>query len=819
MAVEAPKPTTESRQPKFRVTKVSDARSIISGLALRNIQYGEEWGLYIDQYNCEPPRDLCDLKGEEWRANANWGEFRAQIDQDVDPLVRMIMSTRVPATFSTDHGERYEQERWMAIWQAEYRQMLHSWDGYRNESALYLKTRALFGHGPIYWDTPGSWQFTSRPITSVYVPHRSGCVPDEWDMFFLRDEIPIHRLIGILTSLESNEERHGIDGWDAAAIRQVITEYARNNRQEAGHDQGLHISDAEIEELWQDSFSGAKLGGEKIDVYIGFIKEYNGKWSQMIFTREEIESEESERKTHTRASKKELKSGFIFKKEDAYERASDALHCNSYEHHRYYAEVKGLGARISLASKARDTFINSLIDSILIASGLVVQGENQEDDDALDKVEFEWGMTRLPASLEVVTSQLTNYSGLGELMQLIGGITDRNTIHSPNQGFVKAPSRTLGEFRSAQAEKVELSQTQLVYFEYNERDKHRTIMRHIVATLKKHGKSITSMSDDSAEKIERVSPGFLLLRKAVKNSVDQGVPFEALEEIDPDETMVNLPPSPQALMAVKDMIPGLGAASQRIYTESLMRQIVGDKFAGELIPSSQPSALDEDQRHAAQLEHGTLVDGILVNPRSRDDHLIHLQEHARHIKPIIDRYINRQDEFVEGAPLAPKKARLLELAAHYSHSASERDGHLRYLQDKGNSEEAAEQLRFWKEIFNFLQKLGNEVSEQDAADTQAAVDAAQGPDPVKMAKLQTEQMRQEVIRSKASTEIQIAMEKATVDGQIKLQDHAITQRLREEQMRHAQSVKAAEARNKILLEQATTAASAAGTTPIGPPNG
>ena len=744
-------------QPKSRAGKPEAARNLYTTLIQSAHKKMPTLNELQGQYDCNPPesQEWLDSHGKRNLANFNSREFRYQIDSDVKPYFTLVVNSPNPARWETTVGETWLRGAWMAQWSALYKKLLGKWESYPFHVLQYLKQRSLFGTGPVMWSRRLSWQDTALPHWALLVPARAGADPDKWSYFMVLDTIPVFELVGVLSATKQEKS----NGWDIANIKALLKGLKDHNNQAFPvevFDDSTAIT--EQSEAMNNAFTQTQTKWGDIRIVRYFVKEYDGEWSEHIFRPTPSESESG--------SNNNKVEGYLYSDIGAYNQASDIICPNPYGDAYHYGDLKGLGHTIATGTKARDKLLNKTVNNVILNSGLHIQGLSEGDEMLLEEVRSGYDVTYWPAGLNAINVGFNNTADQTlALSAKLGNLNDRLVSPTMAQPLERADRKTAREAEFEASVNVELSQHQIEFFKLWEKRMHASRMRRIQHIIKhfKITEDVLRENKQSERELkikEMRCPGYKALLDVLRIAVvEKNIPLAAIQEIDADSCMVEFLPTLQQLLLIRDRVPEMGEDADRMYKQMLFTQALGATNAAKYITAPElPS--ESRATHDAQIELVAFRMGVTVYPKSDDNHLMHAQVHLQQADGSLNPWFQaQQQQQGEQFPLEQKQRILQEAAAIYEHNMGEQ-GHMRWLERSPYlREQASELLRQWGTVFNLLQKLNSEVSQQAQAMAQQQAEAQQQAQQQpqlsveEQAKLQTEQIKQQSISEKTIADI------------------------------------------------------------------
>jgi len=743
----------DSSQPKKRIRTADDARGLAGNLVEKmstKTRRGGDWYRFQGQYGMRPPENPKHLEriGKGHLANFNTGEFRSGIRSDVQPYYSMIMTGATPAKWETLHGEVWERDYWMTAWSGRYKELLTRWKQYSTQCMLFLKERAMFGYGPVIWPHANSWQFSSRPARTLLLPAGTSCDQSEWWFCQIVDSMKVHELVSVLTAM-NNRKAQGLSvkGWNKEQVEKAIKHFSENETVDVSMiNDRPEIAPLDLsEELLYKSYSKF----DDIVVVRNYIKEFDGQWSESIFTLNG-------------------KEGFLFEGEQRYYDACEFINSMPYDIEFKFSDIKGLGDLLTTPTMARDKLMNSAVNSAMINSSLIIQGAYEGDEAKWNQIMWDFDGTYLPAGLNVVQNQLRHNNELLLIAERFGQISDGNTRSTSSGELERGPQKTARQFVGEQSRRVQLSQYSIDFFNNHMTEIHSTIMSRIQKQITDLNLPLANVSPQDMRLMDRVHPGSTLLNKVLLKLVNEDqVPVEAVLGIDNETCKVKFPPTLEQLTLVMGDISSFDPEAQKSVRREYLSQAASPDFAAEIIPGSAEQ-LDNSQEQKAQIENASFRAGVYVSPGTRDNHLAHAFAHTGYAMQRMSLY---EDQLV-GPELKDKVEFAQEMRILWEHCMGDgsQGGMMGHVNIVRQSQDAAQQveelLASWGQFSGMMQKLEAEIGEQQQAEQEANMQGEDQPDPVEQIRVQKEQAALEYQAQKHQVEMEMMQQRFETEQQI-----------------------------------------------------
>jgi len=355
--------TLAGRPPKKRIVNAKAALAIVNRMKQEGEEAAYSRASIQGLYDGNPPFSRAEMKrrGYGWMANTDWGEFRNSINLAAASIWNMLVNVQTLVSLQTDiyDPQNPDNDYGMKI-AVRFTQMLKKWKPFRYDIMRKILDMLKFGVSGSYWIDDVDWR--SRPIrtSNLLVHGKAECRPGELKIFGLRDELSIEEIFDMIEGEEID------DGWNLDYTRKKILKVVQN-AQSTGNDRYM-LSDWESlqqavknkDDAWNREFDGLRV----IHLFseeIGDDEEYEDrKITHQIILENDDEGEE--------------KVQFMYEKIRRFKDIDTVLNLMLYNlSDGWIKSVKGLGREIFHPAHASNRMLNSMLDGVVMGSGLLVQ--------------------------------------------------------------------------------------------------------------------------------------------------------------------------------------------------------------------------------------------------------------------------------------------------------------------------------------------------------------------------------------------------------------------------------------------------------------
>lgn len=817
-----------SAQPKDRAPEVEDARSLYFDMASDQASRQDEFKGILGQYEKNPPFDPEELRemGRPGASNFNSGEFRGQIDSAVRNAFQIETKLKISAKWETTHGESFERHPWMDDWAQLYHELIHKkWKNHPYRTWLYIKERALHGHGPTYFHDPMVWWDKPIPAYSLMVPVGASADPDEWPFFMIVDTLPVYELIELFEQRRKSAddrkkkgpkvEAHRLNSWNLDQVKAAIESRSHAN----GKDEYIQLDSLDPENICaqpesitiQDFHSVVTGNGigihDEIPVTYYYFRDYDGTWVEKIFTHTHGQGADQDGKNSNAPD------GYLFEEKlEGITCASDIILTNPYEIGFFHHEIKGLGGLVSGPTMWRDVLLNRTVDNVFMQMSLVLQSMNERSHQKHNKIKFDWDTIEIPPEFDVVQQRISgDINAALTLADRIAYTNDHNTTNLVNASLMPQNTKTARQHNSEEAQALDLQDHEVEFYRLWMSRAHAARMKRIIHIRKELNLPIKDK--ERVDALDRRHPGTKALNDILIKAEEVGIPMEAIDAIDPDSTVAYTGISIQKIMFMQQFAQETPRGRQWLL-ENVAISVLGiDEASRGFGIYDRDGGADPKMGWTltdCQREHGTFAQGYQVVPAEYESHIEASEFHLRHAQEIAGRYMQAPEnpastsndpnsvdaqvanelpnEITGLLDLEDKLQMFKELSMLFQHNMSKPSaeggfmGHLAYVEMmSGMEERKAKLFAGWNEVWSVLQKLENEVSEQSQAEVARIRAQAQQPQmsPVDMAKVQAEQMKSQMRIQDHQIDQQIKIERHQLDQQLESEKHESDERGRQ----------------------------------------
>jgi hypothetical protein len=635
--------------PKKRVSSVDAAREIYDDCVLDQEPIARSRARIRGLVDGNPPYDPQELRrmGQGWRTNFNAREAEAIIDSNSSALWEMQHDTFVAARFSAiDPSYAYSPENGMDygdIIGQEYTHVLKNWDNWPLYTDLVIHDSMESGMGAMIWADPTSILPKWYNISNFTFPKKATCSIGDLDFFFLRDEIPLHRLFRVIESKEAAKE----EGWNVDGVREYIVQtygFGSNPGSSSPTDEFRMSGWEALQQMIKNNDSWIQRNQfEGVKVVHMFVREVDaiGGITHLIFTEDDVVSAAVDKKfQEDKNDAWTFRSNFLFEKQREYAGMSNVLWWLLYSYgDGFLNSVKGLGHRITPHCEASNRLICATFDSGILSSSLLMKPLTAVDFSKLSILRV-GPFTYIPENMEAVqTSYNPKIDGLVLLRDMSSSILNNNTgvYRVRNENPLKSEGqKTAREVMSEESKEARFEKSQAAYFYAQWDFFHREIFRRLCSS-----ESVSLIADEIERQVAMDFRGRCGIR---------GVPFEVLDPILWDvraERAIGLGSAGMRLDVTSQLlgIRGMMPEENQVHAaREFIAARVGAQHVDRFIPLKPKSMFASDAASIATLENNDFNEGSWVPVGSDQPHGIHIPVHMTPVLQIVEAFTNAPEQ-------------------------------------------------------------------------------------------------------------------------------------------------------------------------------
>lgn len=595
-------------------TRMNDARAcrrLVNALVLEDEPRSWRRAVAKGCLDRNPPYARTPL-GFSWTCNVNFGQLEGLMDSMRIPYWALFSGAPTYTTFKTNfERENPEAARWESIIEEEWTDMLNRWHTFRWHNKAKEFEMLFEGWGPIIFESPTDWRFTSIPARCIKVPKGAYSVVDErLPYVVVMRDYRVHELYEKI----ANEEAATTAGWNVDQVKFAI-QHACNSAPTMPPQQDW--------EYWQQRLKNADLelsytAADMIRCGMVFLKEYSqngkpGKISVFIVTTNDVGQPE--------ASDESKKQGFLYRHIGQYESYSEAL--NVYFQNTgdgTWHSVVGAGLKAVKHIDIMNRLLCRTVDGAFLGATPILQTESSNSQDKMELMKL-GPIARLAPNVTLIQNRiaqdLNSTMAVGRqlensLAQNIGHYNQRSIGRDDGRG--EQPTATAVELQASKETALNAAQIDAYYDDLD------------ITYTEMFRRAMKGPDEES--------------RRFIKRCVDRGVPREALDDMCyvKANRLAGYPSPEMRKRNAREMMGIKGALPQQ-GQQALLNEYITAFMGPDKVPVLNPQLPQPDLDAAlAQLENSAMENGVqpfVVSGMNNATHLeIHLAFAAEQMEPL-----------------------------------------------------------------------------------------------------------------------------------------------------------------------------------------
>lgn len=554
-------------------------------------------------YDRNPPMSKVP-PGYSWTCNMDFGWMEGLLDSMRVPYYALLHGAPTYCTFKTNYQrDNPEVARWEEIIAEEWTDMLNRWKQFKWHTQARDFEMLFEGWGPVLFESPTDWRFTSIPARCIKVPQGAYSVLDDRLPFVvvMRD-YRVHELFEKI----SNEEAATAAGWNVQEVKYAVT-HAFNSWG------GNGTNPRNDYEYWQQMLKNGDVAysytqADVVRCGMVFLKEYGtdgnpGRISVFIVTVGEANTDQDPTKTQS-------KSGFLYRhvgQYESYEQALNVYFQNSGD--GTWHSVTGAGLKSFRHIAVMNRLMCRTVDNAFLAAMPIIKPGSNKAKDSMQLMvmgpvgvlapDADIAQTRLAADIQGVLG--VNRTLENNLAQNIGHYNQRSIMREDGRG----EQPTAEAVRTQAAKESALNNAQIDnHYDYSDIT-FAEMFRRAMAT-----------PDSEAKRM-------------IDQCLKRGVPREALDDMCyVKANRLSGYPSPQQRERVLTEMMGIKGALPVAGQFNLLNEFIGVKCGPDKIPVFNPKLPQPDVDAAlAQIENSMLTEGVSPITPPQVNNATHLEIH------------------------------------------------------------------------------------------------------------------------------------------------------------------------------------------------
>lgn len=701
----------KGKVPETRIKDHAGLHAIYKNLIIADESSAADRSRIMDMFDGAPPYDPIVLRrmGQGYRANLNFGEAAADLEQALTAYNDLVTSVDRLVTIKTKFGDESQREEYGSIIAEEFNRLItKDWPSFYFKQQLLSYYFVAQGLGVAFFEDERNWQWNVCPIGDFLIPRGTPATEDKIEVACVRRVYLAHELFKYIENPKVAKEA----GWNVEAVRDAIRD-ARTSRPE----EGTNWEELQREIKNNDIFY-SHVRSREIHVVHYYVREFDGSYSHAIGRRDGM-------------------GDFLFKKLSRFKKASEAFHVFTYGvGNGQYHSIRGLGYKIFPHIQTTNRLRCAIADGAMLQTAVLLQPQTAEDVSRMTMA-YSGPLAFLPPGLQVVQTQYPNLA-----MNVMPIVDEMAMVRQSNTGSYRtqmnSPSgkpRTATEIEAQVANEAVLSSNaiNLFYVPWGRllREQFRRLQRD----------SWVPGEPGSAE------------AKAFRQRLeDRQVPWEAVKQVyDVDAVRAVGLGSPAARLTAfnefMQLLPRFDELGQVNAVRDRVAARVGYDMVDRYLPNPNVKNRIPTDAKIAELENASMQAGKVLTVLPNENHAIHLSVHLRETPPLLEAIQNNQ--------IADKQQTLAYVTSLYEHC----NEHLVRISQDVTKQDQIGQFKLAMNLLreaavNLQRDVEEDIRKAAEAEQQAALEGGQLSNitPQMQMKMQEHQLDMQLKQEKAALE-------------------------------------------------------------------
>jgi len=614
-----------------RVKDVDGLRSLYVRLRDADLVSNAEMAKHQAMFDGERPFPQAQrvATGQAYLSNFNPNDCKALLDTSLAAYTDLISADETLIEIYTNYGDKTQRDEWSQIMSKNMSRSIRSWPRFFFQYAFIPHYFTLHGVGIAYHEDCYNWQWAVSNLALMKIPRETRACEDDIPYAFARDKATPQSLLKYI----NNEQYAKDEGWNIPALKKALLKVTTSSMDG-------YLNWTELEARWKNNDLVWSEQCPSVKIIYGWVKENNGKISIYIFTEDQLK---------TNGEPEE----FLCVKRFAYNNAQEAFtfFTRGIGTNGTYHSIRGLAADIYNAMQALMRLENRKMD-IAFESGPMWQVASEEQIETA---------TLTPWGAGMLISQ--GVAPLSMTMPLLN-----NTIEPAVNSLRNTIQQNSGTYTSANALQGQREMTKAETLARLEQTANLS-----VTSINLFNQPMDRLAREIARRFTRKGymrsdPGGQYVRDWVKDCIEEGVPEEALHNINHRRTRAarvigfGSPAARRvALQLMMELYPMMDDVGQARLLNKVAGATVGFEEANIYFPPGEKRETYDAQ--IAELQNNELVRGGECEVSPSENKRVHLDVHIAKMKEFIGAFSEAGENPEMYAEIVPP------LGSLYNHAA------------------------------------------------------------------------------------------------------------------------------------------------------
>ena len=369
-----------------RFDSMDELHSRYSSIRDRMNEKMKEWKNYLMSYRRHP------IQRKGGRKDANYGQFKFEIDESSDVFTSLVLSRPTWATIiPKDAPDKKTKLKWRTqISECWHEEFILPWEEKVENTAYDFFDMQMFMAGIEFWCNKGDVYPENVPIEHVFPDLTAGINPKKWETLFVLRRMSYKKLYDMRNK----------DGWNRDAIESLLD--TCENR----------VNDlSEFEKLRLDT-KDATTTDNSILVCYAYVKEYDGSITHYIFPEDGIISA----RKHGDTSTPQKESRFLLIRKNFCKDMSEVVAIRTYHRFKQYWSGESLADNIFISKLQGDQAMNRILRSAVRSATTYLNSSNADTQEKLQNSSDQEVVVLDP---DVKITQTNIQSNVGDLFNAV----------------------------------------------------------------------------------------------------------------------------------------------------------------------------------------------------------------------------------------------------------------------------------------------------------------------------------------------------------------------------------------------------------------
>lgn len=604
--------------PESRIANVIAARSIYETCLRDDKDSSDNRALIKGVLIGDPPFDPKKLAQANLsrKTNINDGTGKRICDELTGKLLTTTVENETLVKVSSTFGSMSQRSDFDTAIATAISENLKNWDDFVPTLEMLARGFIWDGVVVVMWQNNEDWRYEVGGLQDFLFPRRTEPIESKVELMFARRYMFVSELYSKVANKEEAEEV----GWNVDNVINTCIQCASK-------DGSSKLTLEDLNSIRKCNDAKCTTENASICVIHGFIREYDGSITHVIFPQDAVVDNEEDDE------------GWLYKATNKYDNMSQAItifNCESGTE-GFIHSVRGLGYELFDKLTKKNKLVSAMIDNAEISGSLVLQVENN-----IDQVNYAvqpmGPFLFVPNGLKIGNTIDTDLDkGLLNGIYYLDAQTDESAGKYSPQSRLHGRERTEAEIQAKLQQQAKLHDVFMFHW-YRCLDKFfREIIRRWIANYHGYTDSKGEFVEYTDEERENMDGGSII-NDILNDLRDNKIPEAAFWKINVRKTRAvravgyNSPGGRVA--ALQGLIPLRGAfdsVGQQRFDLAIATAYVGPDMARTLIKPNEQPRKSNVAMHQSDYENQLMIhedgSGKYAQEYDTDNHIVHMENH------------------------------------------------------------------------------------------------------------------------------------------------------------------------------------------------